>query len=580
MKMSDGQTKYLASFIDELSKSGVKHAVICPGSRSTPLAYLIAEHPNMKEFILIDERSAAFFALGLAKATNEPVVLLCTSGTAAANFYPAIIEAFYSRVPLIVLTADRPHELRDVGAPQAIDQIHLYGKHVKWFNEMAVPEDSELMIKYTRTVSSRAVNTSVQSPQGPVHINIPLREPLLPNLQLEQLYESNHSSLNIHHPNGKLTLSTSEWTSLSKTLPEKGIIICGVIDSKPFRDAVMELSQHLKYPILADPLSQLRCVETNEDQIIDCYDTFLRNSDAVHYFKPELMIRFGGMPVSKPLLKFISHYKDVPQLVVDNSFGWRRDPSGTASSVIYCDEEIFSYELKKHSTKRDSSNWFDSWTMLNRKVRDLLTTINDETEMNEGKIVFRLNKTLPDQSCLFVGNSMPIRDVDTFFHNTKKHIRIMANRGVNGIDGIISTALGVSVMERQNYLLLGDLSFYHDLNGLLAAKLYKLPLTIIVVNNNGGGIFSFLPQKGEPNHFELLFGTPTHLTFEYAVKLYEGEYRKVDSWEQFDLAIQESGNHQGLFVIEVFTDREKNRISHQQLWSYISKEVSNTLKDW
>lgn len=578
MKMTDGQTKYLASFIDELSHSGVENAVICPGSRSTPLAYLLAEHPKIKVYMQIDERSASFFALGMAKSTKKPVVLLCTSGTAAANFYPAIIEAYYSRVPLIVLTADRPHELRDVGAPQAIDQIHLYGKHVKWFNEMAVPEESKEMYRYAKNVSSRAVQISLQPPEGPVHINFPLREPLVPNLLIENLFETQHKLISVHN-DGVLTLHTNDWEMLASRLPEKGLIICGVIDNKKFKEAVIQLSHHLAYPIIADPLSQMRSNIPDGHLIIDCYDAFLRNRDVVNHFQPEIIIRFGGMPVSKALLKYLSHYEDIPQIVVDNSLGMRRDPAGTATNVIYSDETIFCQEIVKHSLAKDISPWANQWMNVNAKVKNLLSKVENEIEMNEGKVVYELQKKLPNDACLFVANSMPIRDVDTFFHNTSKNIRIMANRGANGIDGVVSSALGASINHQKTVLLIGDLSFYHDLNGLLAAKMHNLNITIIVVNNNGGGIFSFLPQRDEEQHFELLFGTPTNLSFEHASKLYNGEYRKVENWEQFHQFITESIAFEGLFIIEVFTNREQNKTSHQELWNLVNDEISKYLKD-
>ena len=303
MNHQENLTKYVATFVDELVKTGVKDVVISPGSRSTPLALLMAEHPQLKTYINIDERSAAFFALGIAKASRLPVALLCTSGTAAANYYPAVIEAKLSRVPLIVLTADRPHELRDLGAPQAIDQIHLYGKHVKWFSEMALPECNVEMIDYAKVNAARAVTTALQAPAGPVHLNFPFREPLMPKLEPSPfLANTEDIGDQIVLERGNLQLNEQTYESIAKQLSDReGVIICGVIDKPTFVSAVIKLAEKLNYPIIADPLSQLRSGEFPHEHIIDSYDAMLRDERTCEYLTPSVVIRFGGMPVSKPL---------------------------------------------------------------------------------------------------------------------------------------------------------------------------------------------------------------------------------------------------------------------------------------
>ncbi|HYK72135.1 MAG TPA: 2-succinyl-5-enolpyruvyl-6-hydroxy-3-cyclohexene-1-carboxylic-acid synthase, partial [Pseudoneobacillus sp.] len=296
MNHQEALTAYTAAFVSELVESGVSDVVVSPGSRSTPMAMMMAEHPTLKVHIQIDERSAGFFALGMAKATRKPVALLCTSGTAAANYFPAIIEASYSRIPLIVLTADRPHELREVGAPQAIDQIHLYGKHVKAYFEMPLPEMESSMIRYVRMTCARAVSTARCNPTGPVHMNFPFREPLIPNLEQEELFtmgERTGSYVQIDH--SSWTLNKEKFKELASLLAEhrNGIIVCGPMDHEDFNSEVVQLAEKLAFPILADPLSQLRSGVHNDQFIVDGYDNFLRNEDAKKNLKPDIILRFG-----------------------------------------------------------------------------------------------------------------------------------------------------------------------------------------------------------------------------------------------------------------------------------------------
>ena len=358
MNDRDALTAYAASFVDELAQNEMKHVVVSPGSRSTPLALLLVEHPDIKVHINVDERSAAFFALGLAKALKEPVGLLCTSGTAAANFYPAVIEAFYSRVPLIVLTADRPHELRDVGAPQAIDQIHLYGRQVKWFVEMALPESTDEMMRYARTIGARAVATAATEPAGPVHLNFPLREPLIPNLEEAKEYRQNKLAPAVLIDSGERSLSASQLEAVIATLSQakQGIIVCGELPQPEMKEAIVALAAKLGFPLLADPLSQLRSGSHDKAVIIDTYDTFLRDEAAKAAFKPVVILRFGAMPVSKPLLLFMKKQKQAITLVVDGGAGWR-EPAGLATNMIYCEEKDFCQRVGEKITDAVDDEW-------------------------------------------------------------------------------------------------------------------------------------------------------------------------------------------------------------------------------
>lgn len=578
MNDRDALTAYAASFVDELAQNQMKHVVVSPGSRSTPLALLLVEHPDIKIHINVDERSAAFFALGLAKALKEPVGLLCTSGTAAANFHPAVIEAFYSRVPLVVLTADRPHELRDVGAPQAINQIDLYGKQVKWFVEMALPESTDEMIRYARTIAARAVAMASMEPSGPVHLNFPLREPLIPNLLEAKEYRQNKPTPAVMIDSGIRSLASSQIEALATTLGQakQGVIVCGELRNPEMKEAIIALADKLAFPILADPLSQLRSGSHKKDGIIDSYDTFLRDESAKAAFKPDVVLRFGTMPVSKALLLFLKRQKQAITFVVDGGAGWR-EPAGLATNMIYCDETDFCHRIGETISEAQERNWLGLWKSLNDATKNALSSIRDEQELSEGKLFSLLQDILPEESTLFVGNSMPIRDLDTFFLNNEKGIKTMANRGANGIDGVVSTALGVSTVSENTVLAIGDLSFFHDMNGLLAAKLQRQNITVLLINNDGGGIFSFLPQANEKEHFETLFGTPHGLDFSHAAMLYGGKYNKVQNWDELKRVLAESFDIPGLKIIEVTTERESNLQSHRNLWRFVSQEINMVL---
>jgi 2-succinyl-5-enolpyruvyl-6-hydroxy-3-cyclohexene-1-carboxylate synthase len=574
-------TAYVAAFVAELVKSGVSDAVISPGSRSTPMAMLMAEHPDLRIHMHMDERSAAFFALGIAKASRKPVAILCTSGTAAANYYPAIIEANISRVPLLVLTADRPHELRDVGAPQAIDQIHLYGKYVKWFVEMAPPENSQAMIQYARTVCGRAAAAALRAPAGPVHLNFPFREPLVPDLEKEDLFAlPDRTNGYVTIEPGTLTLSEDKYRALASELSryQKGMIVCGQQDDADFAEAVNQLAQALNFPILADPLSQLRSGQHPKDRIVDSYDTFLRFEDCKKTLKPEVIVRFGAMPISKALTIFIKENADIPQYVVDSGAGWR-DPALSTSNMIYCGESEFCRSIARFVPAKNDAAYFQKWLAVNGLTKSRLIKIQDCEELSEGKLFYQLAELIPEGATLFVGNSMPIRDLDTFFHVNEKSIRIMANRGANGIDGLVSTAMGAACVSSPLYLVLGDLSFYHDLNGLLAAKLYDINIKILLINNNGGGIFSFLPQASQPKNFELLFGTPVDLNFGHVVKMYGGHFDTVSNWDHFTSLFLQNRENDGLTVMEIPTARDRNVTEHRELWNHVSREISTLIHE-
>nr|BBH95933.1 2-succinyl-5-enolpyruvyl-6-hydroxy-3-cyclohexene- 1-carboxylate synthase [Thermogemmatispora argillosa] len=590
---------YVGAFVSELRRAGIAHVVICPGSRSTPLALAFAEEQGIRVWMHIDERAAAFFALGMAKRLASPVALLCTSGTAAANFFPAIIEAKLTRVPLVVLTADRPHELRDCGAPQAIDQNRLYGVYVKWFVDVALPEATTPALRYIRTLANRAVALARATPAGPVHLNLPFREPLTPEPQPQLLPPISErdplawEGRNEQIPYVRVTtaqqggLPPTEIDRLARLLRQhqRGLIVAGPQSDLRLAPALRRLAERCGYPLLADPLSQVRNTGQPAGPVISSYDAFLRSERFVAEAAPDLVLRFGAMPTSKPLLLYLQRYAARPLLVIDGSGSWE-EPTQLACEMLYADPVAVCEQLAEalanggeEAAGEERQSWLALWQQSDRLTQQALCqTMETFTELFEGRVFSELASLLPDGSTLYVGNSMPVRDLDTFFWSERR-IRCLGNRGANGIDGVLSSALGVSAAHQvladsgPVVLVIGDLAFLHDLNGLIAAHLHKLPLLVILINNDGGGIFSFLPQAAYPEHFEQLFGTPTGLDFAPAVGMYGGHFRRVASWEEFRSACQEGLSHPGLQVIELPSERTRNVQLHRQLWRAVDQAL-------
>ncbi|MCA1057325.1 2-succinyl-5-enolpyruvyl-6-hydroxy-3-cyclohexene-1-carboxylic-acid synthase [Rossellomorea aquimaris] len=569
-------TQYLVAFIEELVGNGVDEVVISPGSRSTPLALLFAHHPGVKTYTNVDERSAAFFGLGIAKSKKKPVAILCSSGTAGANYYPAVIEARYGKVPLIVLTADRPHELREVGAPQAINQIDLYGKHVKWSIDMALPESIPSMVQYARSSAARGVSISIGYPEGPVHYNFPFREPLIPDLKQVE-FTTGQSGKRVLQGNRQLPADIQHDLQEQIMNSKRGIVVCGPGISEEAVQSITEFAEAYALPILADPLSFVRSGGHSKENIMDCYDTVLRIDECKEALQPDLVIRFGAMPVSKALMLFLKSLPDIPTWVVSKGEEWQ-DPTARGTHYIQCEENLFCQGFMKNSAHSDRE-WLDHWKGVNDQAKGLL--IQGHQAWDEGMAVHQLIQHLPEGATLFSSNSMPIRDLDTFLFTDDRSLRIFANRGANGIDGVVSTALGMSTGSKPMYLLIGDLAFFHDLNGLLTARKYQLDMTIVVMNNNGGGIFSYLPQAGDQTHFEDLFGTPMDLEFGHAAKLYGAHYFHVASQSEFIPALQEADQTKGIKIIEVITNREENVANHRKLWNFVSREMTQNMKgEW
>jgi 2-succinyl-5-enolpyruvyl-6-hydroxy-3-cyclohexene-1-carboxylate synthase len=580
----------VGALVDELVRGGVDHLCLCPGSRSAPLAICAARQPGLRVWALVDERSAGFFAVGMARASGRPVALVSTSGTAAANFLPAVIEARHSRVPLVVVTADRPRELRDVAAPQTIDQVRLYGGYVKWFVDAAPPEPAEAMLRYFRTVASRAAATARERPAGPVHLNVPLREPLVPAVRPEIPPPSDRApSAWDGRPSGRpYTTATQAARPVGRRLAARlaqelraaprGVIVAGPQDDARFPDAVAGLAAATGYPILADPLSQVRCGPHDRRSIIDSYDAFLRVGDLSDALAPEVIVRLGGVPVSRPLLGYIERHPEARHIVADAEDGWT-DPLHLASDVLHAAPRRVCEAIAAcmdAAGMRPQATWAARWGRLAEAARDAIREhLAGIDEPFEGKVFAELAGLVPDGATLYVGNSMPVRDLDTFFAGSARSIRVLGNRGASGIDGLVSSALGAAAVSGgPTILVLGDLAMYHDLNGLLAAKLHRLRTTIVLLNNDGGGIFSFLPQADYPEHFERLFGTPTGLDFRAAADLYGAAFGRAATWPDFRMGVAAGLASAGLSIVEVRTARDRNVALHRGVWAAVERAVS------
>lgn len=566
-------TSYVYKLVASLYQAGVKDVVVSPGSRSTPLAYAFAHTKEFTMYRQVDERSAAFLALGIAKASAQPVVLVCTSGTAAANYFPAIVEAKLARVPLIVLTADRPHELREVGAPQAIAQPNLYGQQVKWSVDFPIPDEFPNTLPFIERHIARAIAIATTAPAGPVHVNVPFREPLLIDFQ-EKLpgitfYESMSQDIkpNEHAMNGLEAMIENA---------KKGILIIGEMAQSTDLKVVWNFIRHLQWPVLVESLSHLRGNVPNDcvEYIIDQYDALLKSETFKQLIVPDTVIRFGAQPVSKPLMQFLTKVNPQNYVVIDEDPMFR---DSLAITTHHIQSTIGSWiddiQLKTINT---DLTYVQKWLEANHIATSYIETYIQE-ESDEGALTATLFKNLPENSNLFASSSMPIRDVDTFFQKTEKDIRIYANRGANGIDGVVSTAIGTQLAtDRDCYLLIGDLAFLHDSNGLIASRYQHCDMTIVILNNDGGGIFSYLSQATVEQHYEELFGTPSGLQFDHLAKMYDAQYIAVQTKEEL-AEVLKTPKQKPIRIIEVFTDRPHNVQAHRKLWDSISKEID---KKW
>ncbi len=607
-------------FINELANLGVRYACISPGSRSTPLTYAIAKNKRLKPYIIIDERSSAFFATGLARGTNSPVILVCTSGTAVAEFYPAIIEAYYQRIPLIICTADRPIEALDNGTNQTINQNNIYKNHIRFFSDVGLPELSEKRINHLKSIANRAFYDSKIKSPGPVHLNFPFRKPLEPSSYtdeivrdldhirdekyLEKIY-STQRSLSTKNDNLKLyneslvdksrcskfspdpkileyiiSLIKVDYAKVSSTKNEaKGLIIVGsgFFDNE-FLEATTLLSNQLNFPILAEATSQLRINNQSNDNIISNYDAFLRSNEFSNSHQVEIILYFGKSVISQGLENYLENSKAKKFII--NNYGDLYDPSNNAELVIQSEPlsfcKLLLEEINKKKLISKNNVWindFKSADNISEEIKNKI--INKTNSFYEPTIINQLIELIPENSNIMISNSLPIRDFEYFSSSINKKINIFHNRGASGIDGITSTALGIATeSDNPTILLTGDLAFYYDLNSLLIAKKYLIPLIIIIINNNGGAIFEILPIAKEKNIMKEYFITPHNLNFKTFVKGFSGSYKKIKTREEFINSFKSALRKKTFSVLDIETNSQQSIKIREKYCN----EVQNKLK--
>jgi len=655
----------LRAFVDELARCGMRAACTSPGSRSAPLALTLAREPRLRCFSHIDERCAGFFALGLAKASGLPVAVTCTSGTAAAELLPAAVEAHEARVPLLLLTADRPPELREIGAGQTIDQIKLYGGAVKWFFEVGTHAASDQRLRWMRTLACRAYATAVEGRPGAVHLNFPLREPLVTDEPLPEdatarpggapyvrrasiagasaQSQRPPSAGDAPVPVGPAGLAASRLQELVAAA-RRGLVVAGrdervPLDGQPsLGEAAARFAAAAGWPLLADPLSGARRGEA----AVAHYDALLRDERFASALQPDLVVRVGDLPVSKPLRSWLAGLGDTEQVALDPEGAWQ-DPAAVLSESLALDPVVALSTLDATAGEADET-WLARWRSGDELAAEAIRGILGDSGACEPAIASELGVLLPEHATLFVASSMPVRDIETFWPVRADPPRVLCNRGANGIDGIVSSAFGAtaagivasagssdaarqlggnglagdagrSVGDRQAgdagrsvgdgqagdagrsvgagpvVLLIGDVALAHDLGGLIASRRLGLKLTIVLLENGGGGIFDFLPVAGaaiareqipdgdgraeEQDLYTRHIATPTGLDFVPAAELYGLLHERAENVPGFRAALERAFERDCSSIIEVRGERGANVELHCRVWEAVSQTLSS-----
>ena len=556
--------------IDELIHHGVRYFCISPGSRSTPITVAIAENPKASSMIHFDERGMSFHALGYAKATNSPVALIVTSGTAVGNIFPAIMEASLDRVPLIILTADRPPELRDTGANQTAEQVKIYQDYVRWHIDLPCPT-AKIGMNFLGTTIAEAIVKAMSQPRGPVHLNCMFREPpfSMGTYQGDRLDKKAHTLLF----EGKKILIDEEIEQIAERLSayEKGVILVGCLQSDVSLDSIYRLSEILQWPIFPDILSEMRR-EGSQDGVIPYYDLILKSIGSNEDFIPDAILQFGDRFVSKRLLEWIvlSKPKVYIQLVSHNS---RKDPTHSITHRISCDLSDTCEKLSLELWEKNSSDWLDFWKNLNESTENgLFFFFKEKNNLSEPYLFHSLSTFLTTSHPLFIGSSMPIRDGDSFLCPKEKIATIWGNRGLSGIDGNIATAIGIAKgLGMPLIAIIGDLTFLHDLTSLALVKQISQPIHFIVINNDGGGIFHFLPILKNKPSLEPFFTSPHSLDLKHAAPLFGLNYENPKSITDLKEILKRPSST----LIEIHTNKTANLKLHEEITSHIKEILSS-----
>lgn len=630
MEVANPNARAMRVFAEALRAAGVGDVVVSPGSRSTAAALALVQS-RVRPWVVTDERAAGFFALGMARASGRPVALLCTSGTAAANYLPAVVEASLSEIPLVVLTADRPPELRDCQAAQTIDQVRLFGSHVRWSVDAATPAPGLDLEAYFRMLAARAAATALDAPRGPVHLNLPMREPLLDVADERRRGAGGTDGapggarpLRVHAGSGLPPPAVVGELASALAARRRGLLVCGpkaAGDAATAR-ALVALAERLDWPLLADPLSGVRFARdgagsdaegesrsassvcraderaprlaepavrapARDDpatsgarsassrivasaRVVDAYDVLIQGGVIDAAWHPDAVVHLGAPTVSAPLQRLLAAARAPLHVVVAPAGRWP-DPILAATDVVRADAGALAAALvdalpEPHADT--ASAWTDAWCVADAAARTALDDLlAREATLFEGTVLATVVAGLGDAAVLHVGNSLPVRALDAFVGGAGRGLTVACNRGASGIDGVVASALGASAVDaRPTALVVGDLSFLHDVGALQIASRHRIPLLVVVVNNDGGGIFSFLPQaRLEPEQFETLFGTPHGLAVEGAVAMCGGRYVRAERREALAAAVDAWRAAPAFTVIEVPTDRAASRALHARL---------------
>ena len=562
---------FATALVDEWARAGVTDAVVAPGSRSAPLALALARESRVRVHVVLDERSAAFFALGLAQVSGRPAVVCCTSGTAGAHFHPAVIEADLSGVPLLVCTANRPPELLDTGAGQTIDQHHLFGHSVRWFVAPGPPDDIPDAGPVWRSIAARAVAAACGPPAGPVHLDLAFREPLVPSTDAQA-------------PPGRLAgrpwtvsrppqrrLAPADVDALATRVRgvERGLIVAGWGSGATAHSATA-LARALGWPLLADPISNLR----EGEHAISTYDALLRAERFAAGHRPELVLRIGAPLTSKVATAWLD--SAIEQIVVDPDGRWL-DPHRAAHERVAVDTEpLVSDLVDRLAVASRESAWLAGWRTAERSARAAIDALLDADDTPfDARVARDVYAAVPDGGALLVASSMPVRDVE-WFAAPRTGVRVHANRGANGIDGLVSTTLGIATGSGVPTVgLLGDLALLHDTNGLLAASGLDdraVTATFVVLDNGGGGIFHFLPAAAVAE-FDELFATPQAADPVALALAYGLDARRIARASDVGPAVRAALDAGGVRVLVVPTDRHRNVARHERVWAAVADSL-------
>jgi 2-succinyl-5-enolpyruvyl-6-hydroxy-3-cyclohexene-1-carboxylate synthase len=563
---------------EELIRNDIRQFYISPGSRSTPLTVAAASSPHAQTTIVYDERGAAYQALGYARASRKPAVLICTSGTAVANYLPAVVEAALESIPMIILSADRPPELRGSGANQTINQVNIFGEYTRGFFDLSAPS-AEIPPALAHSVIGDLLAKALRSPAGPVHLNCMFREPLAPAEQkipenyrhyLEN-YENSDSRARAVYPAVEFPAreTVAEITQLLAANGD-GLIIAGALKNEAERQAVIAAGNYFGWPVFADITSGLRFAP-GENTVIHYFDQLLLNQPIREKLDFKTILQVGGHFVSKRLQQFLEE-KQIPVHIQISDAWTRNDPGHNVRHRLTGDLSATLPLFRAPSLSGIGSGLLPKLNKWDARIAALLDQKLSGDELHESSVARELPRLIPDGHGLFLSSSMPVRDADMYAAASGNSVVVSANRGASGIDGIISSALGfANGLQKPVTVLIGDLAMLHDLNALTAVSESAFPVTIVVINNHGGGIFHWLPIAGHQDVFEKYFATPHEFGFEHAAKMFRLPYFQPQSLSRFAEVYQVLAGKSG--IIEIITNRENEREQHRQLQEFLATEI-------